>query len=504
MKHLKYIFFIPVVALLTFSCSDWLDIQPKTEVKQDKMFESESGFKDALIGAYLLMGETSLYGKELTYTFLENLAQQYELLSSTHPYYTAKLNSYSSPDVETILNNIWIKTYRVIANLNAILENLELKKDLLHPTHYANIKAEAMGLRAFLHFDLLRMFGWGDLVNTPSNLDKLCIPYVTRYHKEMTPQSTVREVLKYIHEDLHTAEELLAYYDVYNQVAQKDDYELPNEDGFYSNRRSRFNYYAARAMQVRVYMWEGKYKEALERVSIFIQQPAKIAWVDLKRAIEDAEPKEQDLSFTAEHIFNLDIYNMYEALKSFIEQYKTNEGFSIIENTNYFYHTKLKANDLFEYKQGVSDNDYRYLYLYDKNDDNHWLFKKFKEVPESNSPAKNKMPLIRKPEMFYYAAECYNRLNDKKKAIECLNEVRTSRGIESTHKLEETLSSLEIDNEIQKEWKKEYIGEGQMFYYYKRLGLNISGAGATGDLLYVLPLPKSEVELGGREDYQKK
>lgn len=504
MKRLKYTFLIPVVAMLTLSCTDWLDVQPKTEVKQDKMFETESGFKDALIGAYMLMGETSLYGKELTYTFMENLAQQYELVSSSNPYYNAKLNSYSSPNVENIINNIWGKTYRVIANLNAILENLEAKKNVLHPTHYANIKAEAIGLRAYLHFDLLRMFGWGDLVNTPSNLDKLCIPYVTRYHKETTRQSTVREVLEYIREDLNTSEELLAYYDVYNQVAQKEDYELPNEDGFYKNRRSRFNYYAARATQARVYMWEGKYKEALERLSIFMRTNPPIAWVDLKRAIEDAEPKAQDLSFTTEHIFNLDVHNMYEPLKSFVEQYRTEEGFSRVENTNYFYHTKLKAYEIFEYYSGISDNDYRFIYLYDNNDDAHWLFKKFKEFPESTSPAKNKMPLIRKPEMYYYIAECYNRQNEPQKAIECLNEVRTSRGIQIKYKLPETLTSQEIDNEIQKEWRKEYTGEGQMFYYYKRLGLSIPGAGASGDLLYILPLPKSEVELGGREDYQQK
>lgn len=501
---MKTFLYISLVGFLTFSfcsCSEWLDVQPKTEVKQDKMFESESGFKDALIGCYMLMGESSLYGQELTYTFLEVLAQQYDFVNSFHPYQQAKLYSYSTSSVETKINTIWSKTYRVIANLNAILENLEYRKQVLHPTNYANIKAEALGLRAFLHFDLLRMFGWGDLKNTPSNLDKLCIPYVTKYSKEMTKQSTVREVLQYIHTDLKEAEELLSYYDLYHQQAQEDDYELPNDDHFYDNRRGRFNYYAARATQARVYMWEGKYEEALERVSLFTGNKQPISWVNLDSDVINAELTRRDLSFSVEHIFNLDIHNMYEPLKTYIEQYKEEHGINVSDNTNYFFHSGTRAKALFEVTSG-GNNDQRFAALYDQVDNAHFLFLKFKEVPNSQSKAKNKMPLIRKPEMFHYAAECYNRLNEGKKAVEMLNSVRQARGLDIQYNLPETLSSDEIEQEILKEWQKEYIGEGQMFYYYKRLGLPIPNATAGGDAAFILPLPKNEVEMGGREDYK--
>lgn len=501
MKHSIYITLITFIGFTLASCSDWLDVQPKTEVKQDKMFETESGFKDALIGCYMLMGETSLYGQELTYTFLETLAQQYEFVNTTNPYQQAKLYSFSSPGIETKINNIWNKTYRVIANLNAILENIEIQKKVLHPTNYANIKAEALGLRAFLHFDLLRMFGWGDLVNNPANLNKLCIPYVMKYSKEMTKQSTVREVLDYIHADLDEAEKLLAYYDLYNQTAQQDDYELPNDDGFYDNRRGRFNYYAARATQARVYMWEGKYTEALERASFFTGTTQPVGWVDLDRSVINAELAARDLSFTTEHIFNLDINNMYTPLKPYIEQYKNQEGIYVSENTNYFFHSGTRAKALYEVTTG-GGNDQRFLAMYDQVDNAHYLFLKFKEVPNSTSPAKNKMPLIKKPEMFYYVAECYNRIGQPGNAVKMINAVRQARGIDIQYNLPETLSAADVDNEILKEWKKEYIGEGQMFYYYKRLGLAIPDASASGDAAFIIPLPKDEVEMGGREDYK--
>lgn len=60
MKHSLYMSLAAGLAFTISSCSNWLDVQPKTEVKQDKMFETESGFKDALVGCYMLMGDASL------------------------------------------------------------------------------------------------------------------------------------------------------------------------------------------------------------------------------------------------------------------------------------------------------------------------------------------------------------------------------------------------------------------------------------------------------------
>ena len=37
--------------LLSFgmlSCSEWLDVKPKSEIKEDELFKTEQGFKDAM------------------------------------------------------------------------------------------------------------------------------------------------------------------------------------------------------------------------------------------------------------------------------------------------------------------------------------------------------------------------------------------------------------------------------------------------------------------------
>ena len=62
------------------------------------------------------------------------------------------------------------------------------------------------------------------------------------------------------------------------------------------------------------------------------------------------------------------------------------------------------------------------------------------------------MPLMRKPEMYYYAAECYNNLNNPQKAVDALNAVRVARGILYEKNLPASLSKEEISREIQKEW----------------------------------------------------
>ena len=126
MKHIVLSFLIGLLVLS--SCSDWLDIQPKTEVKEDKMFETESGFKDALIGCYMLMGDSLIYGREITYNFLEVLAQQYEFETTLHPYRYVKEYAYSDKTVQNKIDNIWSRMYRVIANVNAILESIEKER----------------------------------------------------------------------------------------------------------------------------------------------------------------------------------------------------------------------------------------------------------------------------------------------------------------------------------------------------------------------------------------
>ena len=101
-------------------------------------------------------------------------------------------------------------------------------------------------------------------------------------------------------------------------------------------------------------------------------------------------------------------------------------------------------------------------------------------------------------EAWYIAAEC-QKSTDAKEAIRLLNEVRTNRNL-SLFPLSDDLNATQIQDEIYKEYRKEFIGEcGQLFFYYKRLNLpEIKGASVRpGKQVYVLPIPSNDREFGG-------
>ena len=50
MKKMKIFAWTILLAAGLTACTDWLTVQPKTEVSKDDMFKSSGGFRDALIG----------------------------------------------------------------------------------------------------------------------------------------------------------------------------------------------------------------------------------------------------------------------------------------------------------------------------------------------------------------------------------------------------------------------------------------------------------------------
>jgi len=53
-----------VLLMLTASCSDWLDVRPDTEIKEEVLFSTEEGYKSALTGIYKRMAKQELYGRQ--------------------------------------------------------------------------------------------------------------------------------------------------------------------------------------------------------------------------------------------------------------------------------------------------------------------------------------------------------------------------------------------------------------------------------------------------------
>ena len=488
-RMLKYI--IASSLLLMFSgCNDWLDVQPKSKIRSDIQFETEGGFKDALIGVYLGLTEDALYAKDLTWHFVDILAQQYPLHSlSTN--IGIKNYEYTSTTVMPRIENIWLKAYNAIANINNELEYLEKKKSILDPINYAIIKGELLGLRAYVHFDLIRLFGYGNVAGREEVLSKETIPYVTEYTKDITPQLTYAQTFKLMEQDLTDALALLKEDPVYDTERPEDYYHVVNSDGFYDKRSMRMNYYAVRGLMARMMLWQGKKKEALE-AAVEVIEHAPYSWVS-QAAVSNPTLKDRDMIFVDEHLFTLNVIKLGDLINSYLDP-------TINNNYELLYQSKTVADGIYEINNGVGVSDYRYMYLYDISGTNY-VTAKLIQRDYYNDKYSKRIPLMKISEMYYIAAECLlnGETKDLGKAREYMNTVREKRGI--IIPIPEGADEATLETEIQKEYRKEFTCEGQLFYYYKRKMISpIPGTSITlTDKNTMLPYPDVEIDFGQRE-----
>jgi len=185
-----------IVLLTLTACNDWLDVDPKSQVKDKDLFSSEMGFKEALSGVYSIMTQEYLYGKEMTFGMLGVLGQEWD---SQPTDYTDDLNyKYENTRPEVRIDSLWCGLYNAIANTNKLLEEIEGKESMFTGINYDMIKGEALALRGFLHFDLLRLFG----ASYAENPKKAAIPYVMAYTSNIYPQDSVGGVITKVLGDL--------------------------------------------------------------------------------------------------------------------------------------------------------------------------------------------------------------------------------------------------------------------------------------------------------------
>lgn len=501
MKKIILIFALICSLGIASSCTKWLDVQPKTEIKSDVMFESEQGLQDALIGCYLLMSKNSLYGAELSITLIECLAQQYEhyYTSTSYVYSQASLYNYTLSSVQTKIDNIYAGLYNVIANVNNVIDNIDALEGSISPTSYAMTKGEAYALRAFLHFDLARLYSYGNLTERPGYMSEECLVYRTTFDKVVTPRLTVEEYFENINSDLDLAIDLLSKYDPdSNAGARPDDYEEPStSDLFFINRDYRLNHNAALAIKMRVLMWLDSQNNKTEVLTLaeYLMSNGGLSWISDSN-INSTYDYNRDLVFSTEQLFGIEIADRFDNYVTPYFKLTVSDNLNINYNSMYRSTTRLDA--IFEITEDIGVSDYRYTRHYTYGDKNqiikYWLYY---NASDNTGAYCLVQPLIRTPEIYYTAIECLINKGDAaslEQAVTYLNTVRTCRGISAANNLSKTLSAGEIALELEKEWKKEMMGDGQMFFYYKRLGLtsiNYYSLGMT-DTQYVLPIPSSE------------
>ncbi len=466
--------FIPIILLLVTvcsSCSDWLDVKPSDRISEDNNFSNLAGFKKALNGIYVELNSTGLYGRTLSCEFIEILAQRYAVGTDNKANVELMQFNYTGSTARSILTSVWSKAYTLIANANLILKNCEEHRDVLPEEYYHLIKGETLALRAYLHFDLFRLFGPVYSLNP----EVLSIPYYKSFSLDVAPTYPASEFVGYVLEDLNNAKMELQD-DPIIEYGVKGN----SKDVFLQYRNLRLNFYAVQALLARVHWYVGNDEEACQNAEAVIAvQENLFPWINPMKLTNSAM---MDRVFSTEILFalqNLERENIY---------------------TTYFDGQNLKLASLLAPRADVVDRvfeqdkaDYRRRSSLANSLEiagvNYIIFNKYQG---KDSLYNQMIPMLRVSEMYMIAAET-SKVDDDK--IQYFNTFRNGRGLKGVNRVRD------VEYYLEKEWKKEFYGEGQLFFWYKRNNENSmqSASDPWGTVSvkpenYVLPIPDGELK----------
>ena len=486
----------------TLSCESWLDIKPIDRSSGAELFSSREGFIKALNGVYVELNNRNLYGRNME-TMVDVMGHYFNV-SSSGVYDQVRRFSYTSTDAIAVYEAIWQKVYNLIVNLNVIIDECGESNSALNGIWHGLIKGEALAMRAFLHLDMLRLYG-PVYINDPT---AVCIPYVVNTDQMVSPLLPANEISQLIIKDLTDAIALLKETDpiIENGVMNSAD---AGGDNSLRYRQYRMNYYAARAVLARAYMWIGDHQSAYTTATALLRDAHAAGsevfpFITTSAATDGTVP---DRKFSTEAIFS--IYDNYITTGIYDYAFSPTLDDTRILRLFYANNAELWSGRISQLFDNI--DDYRYKLWFatypamEGRTTVHYI-RKFQSASGSLTAAqrnvesafRNMHPLIRITEIYLIAAESCLNINpaalDEAKGY--LNKIRAARNVADLPGEE----VAQVRNNIEWEFRREFLGDGQMFYFYKRIGKQMipSGQSATADiemntLTYVVPLPASEI-----------
>lgn len=473
--------FLALSLIAAVACESWIDVEPTDRLAEDKVYSTQKGFLQALNGVYAEMNNNTVYGGHLSVGVIDVLAQYYDGGSeNSYTYYYYPRYDYTNTGVKNTFSNVWSKMYSLISSANIILEKCE-QTDVLPSQYQKMIKGEALAMRAMFHLDLLRLFG----PVMSENAHEMAIPYVTVADQNIQDFLTADVVIDRIIHDLTEASGLLQSSDPVLTDGVKHTPEAGDNIDF-CYRQYRLNYFAVQVLLARAYLWKGDQTEALTISENAISKAESIFPFISSSAANGSYP---DRVFSSEVIFalyNTNRINVYR--KYFASTLDTRNILSFAGTLD-----SGRIPELYD-----SQNDLRYkMWSASSEGDNDLIFNKYEDVVLKDGSTNHycyMMPLIRLSELYLIAAECET---DFSKALTYLNTLRNKRNCPNVT----PRNSEELLNNITSEFRKEMIGEGQMFFFYKRHAMQSipNGSSTSGNINmimknYVVPVPDSEID----------
>lgn len=476
----KTIFFLIALLMMTLSsCNDYFDkTGDEQHITDKKFFGDEAAFASALTDCYNLMRSRDLYGGMLTLEMMEFANQNiapHDAISSA----ASQLN-FADAALAARIDTMTHAAYRVVAACNKLIDEAERTKVVFTSAGKKKIiTAEAYALRAAVQFDLLRLFHPAPATDAGFR----GLPYVTHTSANAPEALTTTQILQAVNTDLAHAAQLLKTVD----PILKERNSIVGVGEFDRRLRTfQMNYYAVKAVQARVALWQGNYEQAVAQAdSVLAHLQNTVARYRLFYWVTPGHYG-SDFSFSREYVFGIA---------------STPSGFARLSDDMFKtkgIQTTTSLRDIY------ADNaDIRYRAWFRQQGSSYAMSNKFgsatlltdyvysTSATASSLPAA--IPYIKLGEVMLIKAEALNEMGQTAAARSLLEEMQSYKDISYASRVisvtKESLREL-----IYAEARRDLFGEGQLFYLNKRLGLT-SVKAADGSIRtvtrnqYTLPLP---------------
>lgn len=500
MKTTKRFIYLLILPLVLASCNDWLDVSPEDEIGEEKLFADGEGYRNALNGIYKSLAEQGLYGINLTWGIVDAFGQYYDVdnYSGQNDLLYASQYEFDDDAVKPKIKTVWEKAYNVVANCNNIIQNIENEdpdKFTFKESEKQMIWGEALAVRAFVQFDMLRLFAPAPVTN-PS---KAYIPYVNVYPSYVSVKLPVSECLNHIIDDLKKAKSLVAKRDTIldYRVQRRLEVVGAGEKRFTESRGYRLNYYAVSALLARAYLYAGMKNEAYTEALALIKYQEKTKYFPFNSASSGGRKLYTDV---IAGLYAPKLVEWDAEVNDFTKESSYDWKYLKLLNVQKLYDGDLYYDD---YYKITTSRDYRYK-------------EQIQEINGNYTPMKNRraygtaavddvqnrlIPLFRMSEVYYIAAETRAEEN-LEEAKEYLFKVKSGRGLRSTRieELRQQITSVPLLRAaLLQDARREFMCEGQIFFMHKRMGENIPAADdayiSVSDEKIILPLPDTEISL---------
>jgi hypothetical protein len=219
-----------LLAMVSYSCEDFLDVQPVDIISNQIVIEDDESAVTAVLGMYSIFQQAGQYSEQVQLT--SGLLSDEMVHTGSFPTRAQYDNNTVLAD-NTTMRNIWSSAYEAIYIANTILERVPLV-DAIDPALGAEVMGEAYFGRAWAHFNTLNYFGDVPIVGSTDLVTNLEVS-----------RSSVSDVYAQILSDLGAAESSLP-----------DTYGSADED------KTRATSWGAKAMLARVHLYLGNWSQA--------------------------------------------------------------------------------------------------------------------------------------------------------------------------------------------------------------------------------------------------